>query len=121
MFEYAALLGVCHSTIQASVGKTTDFVDTYSKTVSCAKITNPTFYAVDVPVSELIAIFNWNITGSVSSFRHNSSFQEHADEKYAIRYDKEVLKQPSGTKFTGIMVSYIYTYLRETFTVYSDG
>lgn len=119
MFEYAALLGVCHSTIQqASVGKINGFVDTYSQTVSCAKITNPNFYAVDVPVSELIAIFNWTISGAISSFRHLSSFHEHAEDKYAIRFDKEVFKQQSGTKFTGTYIMYIINSPKKNYHYY---
>ena len=102
MFEYAALLGICYSTIQASIGKDNSFLDVYSQTVSCAKITNPNFYDLTVPVSELITIFNWTISGDITSFNHRSSFQEHAEDKYAIRFDKDVFKQQSGTMLVGI-------------------
>ena len=104
MFEYAALLGVC---IRAACTKDSkDFEKsvniTFSDALSCAKITNPNFYELETPITELISVFNLTLS-AMNSFHHKNTYQEHPEDGNCIRFDSNVFQQPSGTKFRGII------------------
>ena len=114
MFEYAAVLAICHNAVVLKMNATNNLSpDTFTETKSCLRIPNPSFNDPGVPLAELISLFNWTIPEIVKTFHQKSIYQEHPEDGNCIRFDKEVFLQPTGTKFTGkfeLLISKLYLF-----------
>ena len=95
MFQYAALLGICHKN--------------QAKNEDCAVICNSNFYEIETPIKEFVSIFNLSTHQSKEkTFKFKNKYREHPEDWDAIKYDNNVYKQPSGTKFIGYFQSWKY-------------
>ena len=114
MFEYAAVLAICHNAVVLKMNATNNLSpDTFTETKSCLRIPNPSFNDPGVPLAEFISLFNWTIPEIVKTFHQKSIYQEHPEDGNCIRFDKEVFLQPTGTKFTGkfeLLISKLYLF-----------
>jgi len=94
MFEYAALVGVCvkHG-LQPDkcAGFSMEDLDKDNRLL-------PTHMFRDI----------FGIPMASCPINPSITYQEHANSVYAIKFDSDLLKQPTGTSFTGYLQSYKY-------------
>ena len=95
MFQYAAVLGICAKVLQKAG------YNSFETIAACVRITNPTFYELNTPISELVSLFNLTLSVSSQPFQQNGVYQEHREDPNMVMFDDRVFQQASGVRFKG--------------------